>query len=324
MKTLKNPDQQYIQQLEKIRFQPIFILGLHRSGTSILYKMLTATGNLNPVTAYHLISYDQLLSNHIHKQEKTAKDKLTNFFKEQGQADRGIDRLTLTADFAEEYGFLLGKKTFQLYLTPKNLSLFIEMAKKIQFISENKKPLLLKNPHDFPNFIYIKQMFPNAKFIFIHRHPFKTLSSLIKALRLLLKSKNPYTNQLLPLYEKVHDNPLLLKLFQLVFSKYSPFGIMLLTLNSVKSVNFYLKNIRHLSKDDYISLTYENLCKKPQENMETILNFLNLPLTTRIDFATFIRPRKTQVDLSVMQMQHFVFKCMRAYFNKFGYSLHNY
>jgi len=99
-----NPDNEFIQELQQVTFQPVFIVGLHRSGTSILYKMLTETGNFNPVTAYHLINYNELLLNHHLKKEEFAKQLLTESFREKGLRDRGIDRLKVTAEFAEEYG----------------------------------------------------------------------------------------------------------------------------------------------------------------------------------------------------------------------------
>ena len=33
--------------LKNIKFNPVFILGLHRSGTTILYEILAKTGRLN-------------------------------------------------------------------------------------------------------------------------------------------------------------------------------------------------------------------------------------------------------------------------------------
>lgn len=321
MKNIQNLDQQHLKKLENVEFQPVFILGLHRSGTSILYKMLTATQCFNPVTAYHLIKYDQLIHNYINKKEEDVKHELTNSFKEQGQTDRGIDRLKITADFAEEYGFLLGQKTFQMYITPKNLPLSTEMTKKIQFISNNDKPILLKNPYDFPNFLYVKKVFPNAKFVFIHRHLFKTLSSTIKALKVLLRRKNPYTTQLFKLYNKLFENPLLLLVVRQLFIRFSPFGMILLTISSSNSTKYYLKNIQKLPKDDYLSITYEDLCRNPQKNMEAILNVLNIKTSSRIDFKIFIKPRKTQLDPSVKQLERFIFKCMKNYFTEFNYKI---
>ena len=57
---------------------------MHRSGTSILYKMLTETGNFNPVTAYHLINYNELLFNHHQNKEEQAKQELTESLKKKG------------------------------------------------------------------------------------------------------------------------------------------------------------------------------------------------------------------------------------------------
>jgi hypothetical protein len=314
-------DRQYLKKLQPIDFQPVFILGLHRSGTSILYKMLTATESFNPITAYHLIHYHELLYNHIHKKTNTVKQQLNETFKKQGLDDRGIDRLQLTADFAEEYGFLLGKKTIAMKITSSNLPLFKEMAQKIQHTSSPQKPLLLKNPYDFSNFRYIKHAVPNAKFVFIHRNPLKTLSSTIKAIRFILKTKNSYTTQLFRLYNLLYENPLLLQLSRFLFSPRFPFGVILLSLNARKATNYYLKNINHLKKEDYICVTYEELCQKPQENMQRILRFLNIGAQRTIDFASFIKPRKTQLDPAVNALQQFIFKTMKSYFTCFEYTL---
>jgi len=323
MKTIENPDQQYLQRLENIEFQPVFILGLHRSGTSILYKMLVATESFNSVTAYHLIRYNQLITNHIYNQEESSKKELTESLKEKGLDDRGIDRLKVNADFAEEYGFLLGQKTLQMHITPKNLSLFIELSKKIQFISENDKPILLKNPYDFSNFLYIKQVFPNTKFVFIHRHPFKTLSSTIKAISVLLKNKNPYTTQLFRTYNKIFENPLILTPLRFCFSRYPTFGVIFLTIYSSKTTKYYLKNIKQLPKQDYISITYEDLCENPQENIEKIMKSLDIKISNKMDFTSFIKPRKIDLDPGVVKLRRFIFKCMRKYIKCFGYTLEN-
>lgn len=323
MKNIENTDQQHLQLLENVEFQPVFILGLHRSGTSILYKMLNTTGCFNPITAYHIIRYDQLLNNHINNLEESSKKELTASFQEKGLDDRAIDKLKIDADFAEEYGFLLGQKTFQMYITPKNLLLFTEMAKKIEFISENNKPILLKNPYDLPNFLYIKKVFPNAKFVFIHRYPLKTLSSTINAVDILLKNKNPYTAHLFKIYNKLFENPLLLLTAKFCFSRFKIFGIVFLTMNSSKAAKYYLKNIKKLPKHDYVSITYEELCKNPQKNMEKIIRSLDIKPKNKIDFASFIKPRKLELDPNVVKWRKFIFKCMRKYFKCFGYTPEN-
>jgi hypothetical protein len=316
-----NPDTAFLKELTQVSFQPVFILGLHRSGTSILYKMLTATGNFNPVTAYHLINYNELLSNQHLKKETKAKERLTHSLKEKGLQDRGIDRLKVTADFAEEYGFLLNRQNFQMYLTRKNLMLFIEMCKKIQYLARNNKPILLKNPYDFPNFLFIKQVFPNARFVFIHRDPLKTISSTLNAMKTILVTKHPYMALLSPIYEKFSKNPLLMAPLRFIFCTVPEFGVVLITRITANATKYYLKNIEKLPKADYISITYEGFCEHPKETIESILRRFSLDMNEKIDAQSFIKQRKADIDRSVQKLTPYISHSMKNYFDIFQYTV---
>jgi hypothetical protein len=315
------PDDQYTQELHDINFQPIFILGVHRSGTSILYKMLTATGSFNPVTAYHIINYHELLRNHHQNIEEQAKKKLSESFKREGLDDRGIDRLKVTADFAEEYGFLLNEQTIRMYLSPRNVPLFTEMCKKIKCIAGNNKPILLKNPYDFSNFLFIKQMFPNAKFVFIHRHPLKTISSTLKAFQMIFQKKHPYMARLSPMYEKFYPNPLLLQPLRLVFLKIPKLGAIYITGISAQATHYYLQNIEKLPKNDYIAITYEEFCNHPQQTIETIMQQLSVKMSTSCNASALMNPRKVNIDDSVWKLHPFIYRSMKKYCNTFQYTM---
>jgi len=319
-----NLDVQYLEKIENIDFKPIFIMGMHRSGTSILYKMLTTSGCFNPVTVYHLIKYDQLLDDYENKRQDIVKKKLTISFREQGLDDRGIDTLKITADFAEEFGFFLDNKSSQTIITRNNLRYFDEMCKKITYVSGSNNPILLKNPYDFSNFIFIKKAFPNAQFVFIHRHPLKVLSSLLSATRLLFKEYNFYASQISRLYNGLYENPLSRYLFKYLTSSFSFFGLMLFCINSSKSTKYYLNNIRKLSDDCYISITYEELCNNPPQTMKHIFSKLNIKPKKKIDYNSFIKPRKTNLDPSVMFLKNFIYSSMKTYCKKFHYTLDNY
>lgn len=316
-----NPDLRYLKKLEDIDFQPVFIMGLHRSGTSVLYKMLTSSGCFNPVTVYHLVKYDQLLDDHENKTQDNVKKRLTESFRKKGLDDRGIDKLRVSADFAEEYGFFLDEKSAQTFITKKNASKFNEMCKKITYISDIKKPILLKNPYDFSNFIYIKNVFPNAKFVFIHRHPFKVLSSLINAVRVLFEDYNYYASQISRIYNRLYENPLSRYSLKYLTSRFSFFGLMLLCYNSSKFTKYYLKNLKNLPNDCYISITYEELCNKPQQTMENIFSKLKIKPKKTIDYNSFIKPRKTILDPSVVFLKKYIYSSMETYCKKFGYNL---
>jgi len=315
-----NRDTLYLKELQEVDFQPVFILGVHRSGSSILYKMLTETDCYNPVTAYHLLSYHELLSNHQEQREEHAKQKLTDSFIKKGLQDRGIDQLKITADFPEEYGFLLNTQTVQMYITKKNVALFTKLCKKIQYIAGNNKPILLKNPYDFPNFLYIKQVFPKAKFVFIHRHPIKTINSTLNAIRMILNNKNMYTAQLSAIYDKFYTNPLLLQPLRFIFCAIPECSVVLITRITAKATDYYLKNIEKLHKEDYISITYEELCQHPQETLENIMEKLSLNMIKKIDATSLIRPRKVDVDYSVQKLRKYIYNSMKTYYDTFHYT----
>ena len=319
-----NRDKQYLRELQEVDFQPVFILGVHRSGTSILYKMLTATGCYNAVTAYHLLSYHELLTNYHEQREEHAKQKLTDSFIKNGLQNRGIDQLKVTADFPEEYGFLLNTQTVQMYITKKNVALFTELCKKIQYIAGNDKPILLKNPYDFPNFLYIKQVFPKARFVFIHRHPLKTISSTLNAIRMILYEKNTYTAQLSGMYDKFYTNPLLHQPLRFIFRTIPECSVVLLTRITTKATDYYLKNIEKLPKEDYISITYEKFCQHPQETLENIMERMSLNMIKKIDTTSLISPRKVDVDCSVQKFRKYIYNSMNTYYDTFHYTRNGY
>jgi hypothetical protein len=314
----RDPDQPYLKHLEGISFNPVFILGLHRSGTSILYKTLTATNQFNPITAYHIIRYHELLYHHHHQTETQAKNDLNRLLQDQGLIDRGIDRLTITADFPEEYGFLLGHQALQQKLTPRNLALFTQLGNKIQYLAGNHRPLLAKNPYDFPNFLYLKTAFPTARFVFIHRHPLKTLSSTLKALQVLIQHKNPYTEQLAPPYTQFSDNPLLRLPIRAVFRNAPELATVILTRMAAHATTYYLDNVTKLPKDSYISVTYEQFCSQSRDTLERIMQTLGMKNT--IDPNTLIQPRESPIHPTIQKLSPYIMHVMHPYCETFSYT----
>ncbi|MBU0498292.1 MAG: sulfotransferase, partial [Candidatus Thermoplasmatota archaeon] len=315
-------DAEYLHLLDSVSFRPIFIMGLHRSGTSILYKILETTKCFNILTAYHIINYDNLLNNFIQNREEEEKQVLSAILNEHAGSDRGIDRLSLTADFGEEYGFVLGQTSSDMYISHKNIENFNILCKKLQYLAQNEKSLLLKNPYDFDNFMFIKKKFPLAKFVFIHRHPINTMSSLIKAVRMLLLHKNWYTMQLWRVYTVIFGNPLLIKSLQLLFTRFSPFATLYLTLNMHRATQYYLKHIDQLPQNDFITISYEQLCAKPNKTINKIIGFLGCTPKKTINYAQMIQPREQRIDQSIRAMSGFIYRINRQYFERFGYTLH--
>lgn len=320
MKINKNLDDDYLPAIKNISFKPIFIMGFHRSGTSILYKMLASTKKFNIVTAYHVLKYDELLYNKFNDLEEKAICDLEAIFKNKGINSRKIDSLEITPTFAQEYVYLLTKKKSNNRITLKNLDLIKEMCKKILYISGNEKPIILKNPYDFSNFIFIKKMLPESKFIFIHRNPINVISSNMQAWNVLLKEKNPYTALFSYHYDQIFKNPLLLYINRVYYSSLLPIGVFSIINRISKDAKNYLKNIDSLEKKDYISITYESLCNDPNKTIFEITKFLNID-SYKIDFNDFIKIRENNLTPYVKIFSKILFKKMQPYFKEFGYKV---
>ena len=307
----------YLKQLNELTFKPVFILGLHRSGTSLLYEILNATGCFNVVTAYHILNFDRLISNHINGREKEVKEEIRAFLKKYSQLNRGIDELIVTPDFPEEYGFILTNGSYPWRLTKRNLSIFKELCGKIQFINKADKPILLKNPFDFSNFLFIKKEFPDSRFIFIHRHPIRVINSFIRAMQTLFNDRNPYTTLLFHLYDRIFDNPLLL--YTARFHYASPLGVIQVTLAFARAIQYFLRNIFLLDDRDYIEVRYEDLCEKPMETISKVLDFLDLKVVNPIDYEKLIKPRKVELLPTVDKLKPFITRKMQPYLSHCGY-----
>lgn len=315
----KKSDRPYLEKIDDTTFKPIFVLGLPRSGTSILYKMLTKTGCFNAVTSYHVINYDQLLYNHVNDREEEAKRELNQELDKEGVDDRGIDRLNITADFPEEYGYILGSELTEMYIKPTNVDRFTEMGKKIQFISEENRPLLLKNPFDFQNISYIKKKFPDSKFVFIARNPLDILDSTFRAIHYLVKYEHPYSMRIFDHYRRLYNRPVRLRLLRFLFDHLSPLPLLAIIKADGKATERFLEQVQEIPQDSYTHVKYEELCKRPQENMERILDFLDCEPEEDMDFSEFISPRETETEGCVKRLSGYIMKHMQHYCEYFGY-----
>lgn len=286
-----SPEQQYAESLQQVHFKPVFILGDHRSGTTLLYKTLAATNCFNYVTAYHVINYNRLLSIHAQGKDAYARQELEKVFESHDLRDRGIDHVQLTPDLPEEYGFILDNAGYGFRLSQDSLPVFIELCKKIQLVGASDKPLLLKNPWDSSNFLQIKENFPDCKIIFIQRDAAEVISSKLKAMRVLLAKENAYTTLLSQKYGDIFKSPIKKYLYQLYYSGVLGLGLRQFIKETIESRTYYSQNISRLDKSDYISITYEGLCKSPRETILGILEFLGLEEVNPLDYESLIKPR---------------------------------
>src|SRR2546425_8184232 len=110
-------DAPYVGQLQALPSELVFIMGCHRSGTSLLYHLLAYTGQLDYLSAYDIIKYDELLYNRITGREAQVKADLQRVL--QNEATRGLDDLPVGTDLPEEYRFVMPQEPPGTFLNIK-------------------------------------------------------------------------------------------------------------------------------------------------------------------------------------------------------------
>ena len=271
------------------------------------------------MTAYHIIRYDEIVHNHLSGVTDERKADLAALFEQKGLRNRGIDGIEVSPDAPVEYGFALRGEGYRPKLKPGNLENFIELCKKVQLTSDPDRPLLLKNPPDFLNFMYVKEVFPDSRFIFIHRNPVNTINSQLRSIKSMLSAKNEYGAMLMDWYSDIFDQPVRLKLARFMFSSHFGLGARLMTRGAAKATNYFLENISSLSESDYIGLRYEDLCREPRSSIAKILEHLGLKEKAEVDYESLISVRADALLKDVEGRRASIIKRMRPYFERFGY-----
>lgn len=324
MKTQATLDNPYLNLLKPVSFRPVFVLGSPRSGTTVLYQLLAKTEYFNYVNAYHLVNYNELLFNFMNNKQVEAQDKLDKLYASLGVTNRIFDHVKVDSEMPKEYRTIwqnrnnlspfklaakitsdtlfqkkcLSDALFDFFqLNQDHLPFFNEICKKIQFISDPEKALLLKNPSDFSNFIYIKSLFPDAKFVFIHRHPLSILNSQLNALYGSLHTKNANLSLHSSLYHNLFNNKFILSASRLLFLSrfFSQWRVNLLSRLLHQQQDRFISQINSLQDNDYINVKYEDLCEDPNRIMSRILKFLEIKPGSLTDYRNFIQPRELKL-----------------------------
>jgi len=177
----------------KIEKSPVFIIGFWRSGTTLLHNLMCKNPSFGYVTTYHSVFPNHVLLN---------QGWLKTVMKPALPEKRPTDNMKFDFEYPQEEEFALGNMQplsfYNFYYFPDDIekitdeALFFknvsdeEMQQwkqeyirliKTALINTDGKRFVSKNP---PNSFRIKQlleMFPGARFIFIHRNRYDTLVS---------------------------------------------------------------------------------------------------------------------------------------------------
>ena len=189
-------DRLFEADLRKIKIQPVFIIGLHRSGTTFLYQTLTEVFPVASLTIYHVVNYDRILLYNQEKTDAAARQKLNEMFRKWHMITRLIDNIALSHAMPEEYGWLLRSRAGSFHTNARTAPLLDEICRKLQFTTPSAAAVLQKNPFDTGYVHELLAYFPEARFIFLQRDPVAIVNSQFRVARYFSENKNPFVNLL--------------------------------------------------------------------------------------------------------------------------------
>ena len=297
---------------------PVFILGLHRSGTTFLYELLAESGHFNTLAAHHIIGFDQYASGEVDREH--CYRRIGRRFDELGLSSRGGEGIRLSPDTLEEYGFILDNQNKGRSLNRRNLLLFNKISAVIQNGQSGRRRLLLKNPWDFANGHQIKRLIRDAKFIFIHRNPFNVLSSSYRAVMDIFSEPHPYLAMLDDRYRRLAGRAMLFSLVGGLLRRGPAVLVKALVRRARRATTGFMASLPLIPLSDRIDVKYEDLCAKPNETVAAILAHLELP-PSRGDARSKLVSRSQKVAIPVAMQARFIIKKLSPYATSYGYDL---
>jgi hypothetical protein len=306
-----------------LTFAPVFICGVHRSGTTWLQQIIADTGRFDYVSAYHVIRYDDLPNQPSGEfRDAPAYRELATTFHTLGVNTRELDDVEVTPDLPEEYGFILHNAGLGKKLTRKNLPTFFEICRRIRQGDDDRR-IVLKNPWDAANFLFIKDAIPSARFVFIHRDPRRVIHSCLKSARMLVASRNAYGALLSREYQWLFSGSVVaracLQLHRLGLSRFLELGIRYVTAEVAAANLYFVRNVAKLPPESYISVKYEDLCDRPGEMLGRVLEFVGVDPSLASSLRTPAKPRSHDVLPEVKSFERVIKQKMTAYLAMQGY-----
>jgi hypothetical protein len=257
------------------RTEPTFIIGDHRSGTTLLYQMLAATGAFTFVSAYHVIRRDQLAGDVARGEVRQMRAAVDDLLRRQGLVDRVIDGVKVSASLPEEYGFVIDDGP-RPQLRAATLPRFWEFCRLVQASGEGR-PLLLKNPWDSMQFMTLKAVVPDARFIFLHREPTAIVSSQLRAIRSMLAARNDYAALIAPWYARLFQSPVRLAACRGLFSARLGLGVRIVERHVARVCSYFVRRSGAVPADAALNVRYEDLCADPTGTIASVLSFVGAP-----------------------------------------------
>jgi hypothetical protein len=250
---------------------PVFILGFYRSGTSYLHEFFTQDDRIGYHTNFQMVFPDMMLI--CEKWLSPILEFICRIFNIHDPVHRtrlsfrfpGEEDGTMTTSLnprGAAWGYFFPKKMreyFNKYVLFKDVSIseieqwkqdYIFLVKKISFSNRNRQ-LVLKSPPNTARIKLLLSIYPNAKFIFIHRHPIQVYAS---NKRFLKVARSFYG---IGKSGQVDFNSIILDIYS-------------------KTIQRYLEEKDSIPKGNLVEIAYEDFVKNPITYMKKIYENLQL------------------------------------------------
>ena len=253
----------------KIQKDPVFIVGHWRSGTTHLHNILCQDPQMAYVTTFQSVFPDTLFN-------KAGRFIFEGFARILIPGTRKGDNVILGTSLPQEEEFAIGDKTaisfYYFWMFPRSLKKFYDQCIRFKGVdgakikswkkdyellitkalhNTNRERFLSKNPPNTGRIEVLLEMFPNAKFIHIHRNP----------VEVYLSTQN-FFNKMLPHLQLQSIDPLKLEE-----------DIILLYKDIMQD---YLKQREMIPAGQLAEISFEELEKNPKLCIKNLYNSLGL------------------------------------------------
>ncbi len=304
----------FAKKIEQTEIQPpIFVLGHWRSGTTLLHNLMTLDERYTYPNMYQCI-----FPHHFLTTEKVM-SKLTGWLIPK---IRPMDNMKTGWDLPQEDEFALLNMTtyspyrnlafqghrerYAGYFDLKNIPEQERQAWKealILFMKKltirNPKPIILKSPSHTYRVEILHEMFPDAKFVYIHRHPYDVLRSTLH-----MRSTMFETNALCKVNLDRHE--------ELIFQAFE------------ECVQTYEADKKLIPEGNLYEVKFEDLEKDILGNMQSIYSNLSLPDFSEVQpkieaYVAGIKEYKKNVFPTDPALADVVNNRMKFALEKYGY-----
>ncbi len=265
----RQEEQQYGAAIEAATIDqpPIFILGHWRSGTTLLHNIISldkqfAYPNLleiyNPFT-FLVVEARLKKRQDLNKARKRPMDNVTVTALSPGEEEFAISMLSLKSPLLA-WNFPRNEAYYDRFLTFEDASeedieewkaAYLYFLKKLTLQYPGKQ-LLLKSPPNTARIKLLLELFPEAKFVHIHRNPIHVFQS---TMRLYQKTVSQFTLQKLQTEEELVSG--IIRRYQAMYQA-------------------YFRDIAQIPSGNFIEISFEELEKDFYHTVEKIYLSLNL------------------------------------------------